>query len=79
MNSSFLHATSELGVIMYLLGIILVIAIVLLWIFLPFAVFGTKRLLEVLIKEQQRTNDLLKQVRDDAVSGVYPYNNQQDL
>ena len=38
-----------------LLGAVLVIV----WIVLPFAVFGTKPLLRAVLREQQRTNELL--------------------
>lgn len=43
-----------------LLGIFLVITLIL-WFFLPFAVFGVKDLLQQLINEQKTTNALLKQ------------------
>ena len=50
---------SGFAVAMVLFGIILAIA----WIVLPFALIGTKPLLRELIKEQQATNELLRQSR----------------
>jgi predicted PurR-regulated permease PerM len=46
-----------LGVLLFVLGIVLVIA----WIILPFAVIGTKSLLQELIDETRKTNALLQQ------------------
>lgn len=40
--------------------IVICVVIGLLWIILPFAVFGLKPLVRELIREQKRTNDLLK-------------------
>ncbi|MGJ7499883.1 hypothetical protein ACSFBF_05945 [Variovorax sp. ZT5P49] len=51
------------------------ILVAILWVLMPFAIFGTKDLLRTLIQEQKRTNDLLqaqvdraKVVREDAQS-----------
>lgn len=41
-----------------LVGVCLLIAI--LWILMPFAIFGTKDLLRQLIREQRKTNELLQ-------------------
>lgn len=41
--------------LLYLFGLVLIVV----WIILPFAIFGTKPLLRELIQEQRRTNDLL--------------------
>jgi heme exporter protein D len=46
------------GVVMLLLGL-LVLLIAILWILMPFAIFGTKDLLRELIREQKRTNEIL--------------------
>jgi hypothetical protein len=46
------------GVVMLLLGL-LVVLIAILWILMPFAIFGTKDLLRELIREQKRTNEIL--------------------
>lgn len=46
------------GVVMLLLGL-LVLLIGILWILMPFAIFGTKDLLRELIREQKKTNELL--------------------
>jgi hypothetical protein len=40
----------------WILGIVLLIG----WILLPFAVIGTKPILEALLREQRRTNELLE-------------------
>lgn len=54
MGDSILGATALLS----LLGIVLCVV----WIILPFAIFGTKPLLRELIRETQRTNQLLEQI-----------------
>lgn len=46
------------GVVMLLLGL-LVLLIAILWILMPFAIFGTKDLLRELIREQRKTNEIL--------------------
>jgi hypothetical protein len=46
------------GVLMLLLGL-LVLLIAILWILMPFAIFGTKDLLRELIREQKKTNEIL--------------------
>lgn len=46
------------GVVMLLLGL-LVLLIAVLWILMPFAIFGTKDLLRELIREQKKTNEIL--------------------
>jgi hypothetical protein len=50
---------AETGVGLFLIVAILGTLLVLLWIALPFAVFGSKPLLRSLLREQQRTNELL--------------------
>lgn len=46
------------GVVMLILGL-LVLIIAVLWILMPFAIFGTKDLLRELILEQKKTNEIL--------------------
>ncbi len=46
------------GVVMLLLGL-LALLIAILWILMPFAIFGTKDLLRELIREQKKTNEIL--------------------
>ncbi len=46
------------GVVMLILGL-LVLVIAVLWILMPFAIFGTKDLLRELIREQKKTNEIL--------------------
>ncbi len=46
------------GVVVLLLGL-LVLLIAVLWILMPFAIFGTKDLLRELIREQKKTNEIL--------------------
>ncbi|MDP3835043.1 MAG: hypothetical protein Q8Q82_13860 [Hydrogenophaga sp.] len=43
---------------MLLLGL-LVLLIAILWILMPFAIFGTKDLLRELLREQKKTNEIL--------------------
>lgn len=50
--------TGSLGLLFGLFAILILI----LWILVPFAIFGIKPLLRQLIAEQQRTNQLLFQV-----------------
>ena len=61
------------GVVMLLLGL-LVLLIGILWILMPFAIFGTKDLLRELIREQKKTNELLsaEAKRDRASAGFKP-------
>jgi hypothetical protein len=54
-----------IGMVMWL--ILLVIGI--LWICMPFAIFGTKPLLRELLAEQRRTNQLLVEVAERAKPG----------
>lgn len=45
---------------------LLVLALLVLWILIPFAVFGIKGLLRQLVEEQRRTNALLSQLTSGA-------------
>lgn len=51
------------GAVMWLL----VLFIAILWILMPFAIFGTKPLLRQLLAEQKRTNKLLAEAADRAI------------
>lgn len=44
--------------------------IVLLWILMPFAIFGKKSILRGLLAEQKRTNKLLAEAADRAVGST---------
>lgn len=44
--------------------VIFLFVLAILWFFLPFAIFGTKDLIEQQIKESKETNKLLKQMLD---------------
>lgn len=50
------------GVVVVLWVLAFIVAV--LWILMPFAVFGTKDLLKQLLREQKRTNELLQAIRD---------------
>ncbi len=52
-----------LGVGLFCLGLVVAV----LWIFVPFAVFGIKPLLWTIIREQQLTNQLLRSKLNDQV------------
>jgi ABC-type sulfate transport system permease component len=52
------------GVVLTLLAVVLAI----LWIAMPFAIFGTKPLLKKLLEEQEITNELLRQNRPPQLS-----------
>jgi hypothetical protein len=54
---------------MGVIGMLLLLFIAILWILMPFAVFGTKDLIEEQIKQQKRTNELLEQL---AKNGTPP-------
>lgn len=47
-----------------LIVVIFLVVLALLWFLLPFAIFGTKDLIEQQIKEIKETNRLLKQLLD---------------
>ena len=49
--------------ILYVLGGLFLLLLVILWISLPFAVFGTKEKLDELIRETKSTNDQLEKLR----------------
>ncbi|WP_282257492.1 hypothetical protein [Stenotrophomonas sp. PS02301] len=44
----------------------------LLWIFVPFAIFGIKGLLRQLVAEQRRTNEILSRVHGDRIPPPAP-------
>jgi hypothetical protein len=48
----------------YLVLMVLAVVIAILWILLPFAVFGLKALVSQAIAEQRRTNNLLSEVKE---------------
>jgi len=50
-------------IIVFLAGLALVVS----WIVLPFAIIGTKPLLEKLLRETQRTNELLHQLKQQLI------------
>jgi hypothetical protein len=55
-----------LGVGVSLALVLLGLLIAVLWVLLPFAVFGVKDLMRQLLAEQRKTNALLEQARPDA-------------
>jgi hypothetical protein len=57
MDTSVANGYAALGIFIYALGLILAV----LWILVPFALFGIKGRLDRLIAEQQRANALLEQ------------------
>ncbi|MEN5039514.1 hypothetical protein ABE424_04965 [Stenotrophomonas sp. TWI1149] len=59
------HGFSVLvGILWALLG--------LLWIFVPFAIFGIKGLLKQIVAEQRRTNEILSRVHGDRLPPASP-------
>lgn len=44
----------------------------LLWIFVPFAIFGIKGLLKQIVAEQRRTNEILSRVHGDRLPRASP-------
>jgi hypothetical protein len=57
MDPSVANSYAALGIFIYALGLILAV----LWILVPFALFGIKGRLDRLIAEQRRANALLEQ------------------
>jgi predicted PurR-regulated permease PerM len=51
-----------MGATMMTLLILLAVAVAVLWIFMPFAVFGIKDLARKLIQQQRETNQLLQKL-----------------
>ena len=60
----------------FLMVLALIVAV--LWIFLPFAVFGIKDLAKTIIRGQQRTNDLLAQLSEKTKSEIPPAVERKD-
>jgi len=60
------QAIAGFGVLSFVGFWLLVLVIAVLWIALPFAIFGTKDLLRQLIAEQKKTNVLLQAQADRA-------------
>ena len=50
--------------------LLLVVIVAVLWIFLPFAIFGTKDRLDQLIVETSKTNKLLEEILDEVSRSV---------
>ena len=53
------------GSILALVGLIILVVLVIEWIFLPFAIFGTKDKLNQLIALTEQTNDELQMLRTE--------------
>lgn len=49
------------------IGMIVLLLVAILWILMPFAIFGTKPILRELLAEQKRTNKLLAEAADRAI------------
>lgn len=61
-----MEAFGIFGVLLALLGVVIAV----LWVFMPFAIFGLKDLARDLIREQRRTNDLLEKLTTQRSSGT---------
>ena len=55
------------GSILFLVGLVVIAVLVLEWIFLPFAIFGTKDKLDQLIRATDQTNKLPEEILDEVV------------
>ena len=53
---------------LYIFVVLFFFVLAVLWFLLPFAIFGTKDKLNLLILETQRTNEILKEMRE-KISG----------
>mgnify|MGYP000479077672 CR=1 FL=1 len=54
------------SVMLFLFFLALLVAV--LWVLMPFAIFGTKPILRQILEQQQRTNQLLQQQIDNEKS-----------
>jgi hypothetical protein len=54
---------AQTGGTIYLVLVLVALVVAVLWVLLPFAVFGMKALLRQAIHEQRRTVDLLHEIR----------------
>lgn len=61
-----MEAFGIFGVLLALLGVVIAV----LWVFMPFAIFGLKDLTRDLIREQRRTNELLEKLTTQRSSGT---------
>ena len=61
-----MEAFGIFGVLLALLGVVIAV----LWVFMPFAIFGLKDLTRDLIREQRRTNELLEKLTTQRNSGT---------
>ena len=52
---------AESAATLYAFLVLLGIVVGILWVLLPFAVFGMKPLMRLILRQQQRTNELLEQ------------------
>jgi hypothetical protein len=52
----------------YIFGYVFLIALAILWFFLPFAIFGIKDKLSALINEARATNEQLAELRSEIAS-----------
>jgi hypothetical protein len=59
MDGGMDHLIAAGGILGIVLAILLILAAIL-WMFLPFAVFGVKRRLDLIIAHQRKTNELLE-------------------
>ena len=62
MDSSAASGLAAFGVF----GMIFMFFLAILWLLVPFAIFGIKPILRDLLKEQRRSNELLAALRDTA-------------
>jgi len=66
------------GGVLYLIVVVFLFVLAVLWFFLPFAVFGIQPKIEKVLAEQQRTNELLAEIKVEigksatAASGAAP-------
>lgn len=67
MDPSYFNSTLVVLGAFAIFLIVSVGVILVLWIAMPFSVFGTKPLLKKLIQEQEKTNKLLKSVLEASV------------
>lgn len=63
----------DVGIIVYIIGFVLALVLTIVWIILPFAIFGTKPLLRELISEVRQLRIVLaRRPGDDQIPVLRP-------
>jgi hypothetical protein len=63
----------------YLFIVLFLVILAILWFFLPFAIFGTKAKLDLLIQEMKRTNAKLEQLQEQIGGPANPISHTREV